>query len=503
MSQSGFPGTSLGQIWAAARSGSRFCVSPDGTDTVAAAAVFDQVERAAARLKSLGVAPGEVVLHRGPQSLETLVLFWATQALGGVFAPVDPGWPAYLLARAAGHLRPRVVAAPAADLAGLTELFPVAAPISLDEGFHAWIAHAESHTTFADSRPGRPAAYLFTSGSTGVPKAVVLSDAALAHSGLLAVETFGWRPGERLVNLAEPHAMSGLRNACIAAVAGQIQWVVVPPQARPDLFSLADHLTRAGCDRLVCGPLLIRSLALMADKLAPNTLADLKAAYCTGATLNIGDVERFHRRFGAPVINYYGLTETSGLCLSQRLEGWRAQDATLGFVVGGELRLTGGQDDEGELEVRSPQVMSGYLDDPITTAARFHDGWVRTGDRARRLPDGRFMLIGRSDAFLKVATTDRVHPEEIESVLEEHESVAEAGVFGLADTGGREHIAAVVALRDGSTAHDLADALCAFVADRLGEARRPSRIRVTTALPRLASGKLQRSRLAELFDDAL
>jgi acyl-coenzyme A synthetase/AMP-(fatty) acid ligase len=493
----------LSDIHRRGRASARFAIARAGAAPVNGAAAFGLAARAAGRLRAGGVRPGDVLLHQGPQNLQAFVLFWAAVSLGAVFAPVDPDWPDYQLARAVRFAPAAVACATGGSAAAVCGQAPL---IPLGPDFEAWLGDAEPVAPVMTD-PQAPAAYLFTSGSTGTPKAVVLSRRALAHSGALAVQTFGWRPGQHLVNLPEPHTMSGLRNAFVAAPLAELVWTPLPPRDRPDLVTLMDRLAEAGCEQLVCGPLLVRHLALLADRLEPDALATLRAIFCTGANLGPVDAARVHARFGAPVVNYYGLTETGGLCLSQSPETWSPADESLGRPVGCETRLVDlagrsvAEGAVGELLVRSPQLMSGYLDDAAATAARLdEEGWLHTGDLMRQGVHG-FELVGRSDGFINTAATERVHPEEIETVLEEHEAVAEAAVCGLTGPDGFERISAlVVPARPAAT--DLPGRLAAYVAERLGTGRRPSQVRLVDHLPRRDNGKLIRGELKSLFDDA-
>jgi acyl-coenzyme A synthetase/AMP-(fatty) acid ligase len=156
----------------------------------------------------------------------------------------------------------------------------------------------------------------------------------------------------------------------------------------------------------------------------------------------------------------------------------------------------------GELQVRSPQLMSAYRGDPDATAARFADGWLRTGDLARIEADGRVFLIGRGDGFIKTASTDRVAPEEVEGALEEHPDVAEAAVLGVGTGQDHERIAALVVLRSGQGSDEVALALADFVRDRLGPARTPSQVVFVVGLPRRDTGKIIRGELQGVLDGA-
>jgi acyl-coenzyme A synthetase/AMP-(fatty) acid ligase len=440
---------------------------------------------------------GDVVLVQSQQRQEAAELFQACWKSAAIFVPIDPGWPPYLIKEAAASLSPRCVVADAEQLPQLAAVFPNAEPLMLES--HTLLAAA---TTTAHG-PDLPAAYLFTSGSTSTPKPVVHSRRSLEISASLVLKTFAWQPGERLLNLPELHTMSGLRNALLAVPLGGLEWLPSPAPERANLFDLIDVIAKSRCNRLVAGPSLIRQMALLGDRLDSSLFGEVRAIYCTGATLSASASEALFRRIGVPILNYYGLTETGGLCLSQDIARWDPTDTSLGHPVGCEARLVaadGSIGDEGELQVRSEQIMSGYLDDPVATKARFDGDWLRTGDIMFRDSCGRFHLRGRADLFIKTRSTERIHPEEIENVLELHPVISEAALVGVADpNGGERLVALVIALALEGTRRPTPHELGEFVRQKLGPSRTPNEIRFVDELPRLSSGKLSRSALKDLI----
>jgi acyl-coenzyme A synthetase/AMP-(fatty) acid ligase len=230
-------------------------------------------------LRESGVCSGSLVLLQAEQARAAETLFWACMAIGALFVPIDVQWPAYMIERAAGQLAPRVVVADAEHLAELTTVSRQAAAISLDS-FHDIIRSKDVSSVAAplalepvDER--QPAALLLTSGSTGTPKAVVHSRRGLAHGAVLTLETFGWQPGERLLNLPELHTMSGLRNALVAAAMGGDEWLPSPVSDRGTISALVDLVVAGGFHHLVAGPVLIKQVAQVGSRLDPASFAHL------------------------------------------------------------------------------------------------------------------------------------------------------------------------------------------------------------------------------------
>lgn len=460
-----------------------------------------QVGRLRLQLRAQGRQAGDVVLFHGQQGAAAFTAFWACVLEALVFAPVDTAWPAFLLRKTCRRLKPACVLAETPGEAPWHELLPgcpVLSPLtegsSVTAGLEPVAASAEAAVVC-----------LCTSGSTGDPKIVVLSRAALVHSAERVATAFGWQRGESLLNLPEPHTMSGLRNAFLVAPWLGMHWVALPSRQRGHLFDVLAVIRETAVQRLVAAPLLLRQINLLGRRLPREDLAALRAVYCTGADLHAPEVLRFHDEKGIPVINYYGLTETVGICLSQDLQRWSADDPSLGWPVGGEVRLVdaeGHEGEEGELQVRLPHAPPFYLDDAEATALLFDGAWLRTGDIMRRDGQGRYHLLGRTGLFIKTTTTECVSPQEIEAVLERHPAVSEAAVMGIADAHGGERVVALLVHAAEAMADNWERELGDFVRQHLGPARVPSRFQAVSGLPRSSNGKILRKQLSGLLNEA-
>jgi long-chain acyl-CoA synthetase len=203
-------------------------------------------------------------------------------------------------------------------------------------------------------------------------------------------------------------------------------------------------------------------------------------------------------RTGARIVRGYGSTEMFRP-LSYRADDPADHPECVGRPVPGVairvidddgLEVRAGE--EGELLIRTPAVMDGYLDDPTETAAVLSDGWFRTGDLARVTADGYVTIVGRKRERIKRGGYS-IFPTEVETVLLTHPAVAEAAVIGVPDAALGEEIAAFVALKPGLAAS--ADDLIAWCRERLAAFKYPRKVTLVTALPRSATGKILKSRL--------
>ncbi|GAA2529808.1 hypothetical protein GCM10010201_31340 [Pilimelia columellifera subsp. columellifera] len=228
-------------------------------------------------------------------------------------------------------------------------------------------------------------------------------------------------------------------------------------------------------------------------------LPDLRMALVGGAVTRPELRRAFEQSFGVPLVDAYGSTETCGAITINSPES-AGPDGSCGRPVPGVNvlivdRATGAETDpgeEGEVWVRSPSVMAGYHNDPGATAAALRDGWFRTGDLARRDAAGYVTICGRLKDLV-IRGGENIHPEAIEPVLRDARGVADAGVGGIYhDVLGEVHVAYVRPCPDGLELRALLD----HCRSELAPAELPEEIREVRDIPRTASGKISRHRLA-------
>jgi len=251
-------------------------------------------------------------------------------------------------------------------------------------------------------------------------------------------------------------------------------WYTAVPTIHEVLLERADK--DGAPDR---GPRFIRSCS---SALAPAVLANLE------------------KRFGAPVLEAYGLTEAAHQVSSNPLPPRPHKPGSVGFGTGVEIAIIDEQgrhlptNHHGEVVVRGPDVMRGYRNDPDATAAIFIDGWLRTEDAGLLDDDGYLFLTGRIKELINRGG-EKIAPSEIDDVLLEHPAVAEAAAFGVPDAKYGEEVWAAVVLKGETDAKQLQE----FARTRLADFKVPKVIVITSALPKNETGKIERRDLAALF----
>jgi acyl-CoA synthetase (AMP-forming)/AMP-acid ligase II len=334
----------------------------------------------------------------------------------------------------------------------------------------------------------------YTSGTTGKPKGVPLTHGQLAASIRSAMAAWRWSPDEVLAHalpLYHQHGLSGMHAALIAGGTVHIRSRFAPA----DLLRTIEE-TRATV--LFAVPTIYQAL-MDAGGITAVGRPGLRLAVCGSAPLSPALAERLTAVMGRAPLIRYGTTE-SGLNVSNPVDDPRGD--TVGIPLPGVLARVAspgaeGEADlgaDGEIQVRGPQVFDGYWHDPAATAATFTpDGWFRTGDiGALDTATGHLRIRGRIKEMIITGGLN-VYPREVEIVLEDHPSVAEAAVAGVPHQRWGEQVTAWVVLRDGHGFDEAA--LIAHARTRLAGYKCPKRVFRLAAIPRNHVGKIIRSGL--------
>ncbi|MES2075332.1 MAG: fatty acid--CoA ligase family protein, partial [Pseudomonadota bacterium] len=362
----------------------------------------------------------------------------------------------------------------------------------LDEACAPAPAHADG--------AAQAAALVYTTGTTGQPKGVMLSHRSLLFIAAVSSTLRGLRPQDRAYGVLPISHVYGLASVMLGTLyAGAC--LQLAARFSPEALLAAvrdDGLT------IVQGvpAMYARLLAAPASATAAPLVSRLRFIYAGGSPLTPGLKADVERLFGLPLHNGYGMTESAPTISQTDLLQPRA-DTSVGMAIPGvQTRLVGADGAEaapgavGELWVRGWNVMLGYYREPAQTAAALRPGgWLATGDLARRGADGALFIAGRSKELI-IRCGFSVYPLEVETVLNAHPAVGQSAVVGRDGADGDEEVVAFVEIDPRHTISEAA--LHAHLAAGLAPYKRPARIVVMAALPAAASGKVLKGRLREL-----
>ena len=429
-------------------------------------------------------------------SLTTVVGLLGGLAAGAPLVPLNPKAGASELAHHLDDARPTAVIAPAG--------VPLPPPLALLRRIDVF-ADAEDPVEAslpAEPPDDAPALIMYTSGTTGAPKGVVVTRAALSANLDALAEAWEWGADDVLVQALPLFHTHGLLLGVLGPIhlGGALRHV-----GSFDVARVAASL-RDGGTMLFGVPTMFRRLADAAEQDAEvrAALAGARLLVSGSAALLPSDHDRVGRLTGSRIVERYGMSETL-IITAVRADGERRAGYVGPPLPGVEVRVV---DDEGaevppddatvgSVLVRGPSCFDEYLNLPAETAESFRDGWFVTGDLATRSPDGYLRLVGRRSTDLINTGGYRVGAGEVEAALLTHLGVTEAAVLGLPDPDLGERIVAWVVARDGEAPDERE--LIDHVVATLTPHKRPREIRFVAALPRNAMGKVQKPRL---LDDA-
>lgn len=347
------------------------------------------------------------------------------------------------------------------------------------------------------------AALLYTTGTTGQPKGVMLSHRSLLFIAAVSSRLRGLQASDRAWGVLPISHVYGLASVMLGTLyAGACLYLC--PRFQPALLLQALERDRLTIVQGVPGMYarLLETLATPGQRLATQ----LRFVYAGGSPLTPNLKADVEQLFGLPLHNGYGLTESAPTISQTRLDRPRA-DTSVGMVIPGvEARVVdvNGADvasgTPGELWVRGPNVMLGYYREPALSAAAMRPGgWLDTGDIARIEDDGALFIAGRTKELI-IRSGFNVYPLEVETVLNAHPGVTQSAVVGRNAADGNEEVVAYVELDPRHQA--TLDELHRHLAAALAPYKRPAEIIAMAALPAAASGKILKNQLRQMAQRA-
>ncbi|GAA1479862.1 fatty acid--CoA ligase [Gordonia sinesedis] len=481
----------------------------DGDTVLDYPELLDRARRVAGALIGAGVVvgAGDRVLYLGVDSHRVYELLYGCALTESVLVPVNWRLSDPEVADIAGRCGAQVIIAddPERMLASPARIIPTA-------DFDAWRDAAESPAATAEPTPDTPIVQMYTSGTTGRPKGVVLAHRTFtAVRDLMdaaGVDWIDWHPGDRSLAGMSAFHIGGMWWAAQALNAG-VTSVVVPvfgPAAA--LAAIRDHGITTTC----MAPAMIRAILDEADTppdadigTGTGDFATLRKVVYGGSPIDAGLLQRAIEIMDCDFAQIYGLTETGNTAVCLPPDAHRGERPALHATgrpypgVRVQIRRSDGvplpDGETGEVYLATPAHMVGYHEDAAATADRLADGWIRTGDAGYVDADGYLVIHDRVDDMILVGA-ENVYPAEVEKVINAHPGVWDCAVIGVPDDiWGESVLAYVVPRTSGLQPGDVAR----FLRGRLAAFKSPMRYRLVTEIPRNVSGKVLRRELRDTY----
>ena len=465
-----------------------------------------QAEEASARIANtllqLGAGFGDRVTVQVEKSVENLYLYLACLRAGLVYHPLNTAYTASELAYFLENAEPTIVICASDALTTIKSVLPtngIKAPLTLDaDGSGTLMQQAEGaspQANVAHCKGAEMAALLYSSGTTGRPKGIMLSHDNLRENAETLVQAWGFSASDRLLHMLPIYHVHGLcvGLGCVLMCGASMVW-------HSRFSDKAAIAAMRDCTVMMGVPTYYTRL-LATPEFGSECSSSMRLFVSGSAPLLSETFVEFRSRTGHTILERYGMTET-GMNTSNPLNGER-RAGTVGprlpgvavRVVddGGEV-LAGGE--KGDLQVKGPNVFSGYWRMPEKTAEDFtDDGFFNTGDKATIDPDGYVSIVGRAKDMI-ISGGLNIYPKEIELVIDEMSGITESAVIGIPDADFGEEVVAVII---GNGDRPTIDAIISHCKKQLANFKIPKRMEVIDSLPRNAMGKVQKNLLRERF----
>ncbi|MCE9649875.1 MAG: malonyl-CoA synthase [Parvibaculum sp.] len=483
---------------------------PQGVKHIRASWTFNEVKgavaRYASRIAELGLKPGDRVAVQVEKSPEALFVYLACLRGGFVFLPMNTAYRTDEVDYLVGNAEPSLMICEPARESEMREIalrHGAAQVLTLDADgrgtFSEEAAKVRDAKPIVDCASHDLAAILYTSGTTGKPKGAMLSHGNLAANGIALRDTWAFSENDVLLHALPIFHAHGLFVACHTALLSGARMIWMSKFDRTEILRQLPNAT------VFMGVPTFYTRLLDGDGFDASLVGHMRLFTSGSAPLLAETFEEFKARTGLAILERYGMTET-GMNTSNPYKGER-RAGTVGFPLPGvEVRV---MDDEGNerprgqiggLQVRGPNVFSGYWRMPEKTAEEFAEGdWFKTGDVALIDADGYVHLVGRAKDLI-ISGGYNVYPKEIEGLIDDMPEVEESAVVGVAHRDFGEAGVAVVVLNKGAALDEAA--LLARLKDSIANYKVPKRAFFVDSLPRNTMGKVQKNLLRDAYRDA-
>ncbi len=463
----------------------------DGRRELDNATFAAETRRMSCALAEMGIGRGDVVAVVLPNSFELVTIMFAAWRLGVALTPVNPALTKPEAQYQVSDSGARLVVA---DDSSLSKVEGGVARVCVIDELLRRDGAADVRPPMTD--PDELALMVYTGGTTGRPKGVMLDHANLVATAAMIVDWFEMTAADRCLLVLPLFHVNGIMVSVVSPLVAGGSTVIAP---RFDPKTFWDLVERVRPTFFSAVPTIYAMLTGLPAEVRPDT-SSLRCVVCGAAPMPAAAIRDFENRYGVSILEGYGQSEGTVVTTANPLSGLR-KPGTVGLPLPGqEVRIVGNADEPlpsgqvGEVTVRGPNVMRGYLGKPEETEETLRGGWLHTGDLGRFDDDGYLILVDRLKDMI-IRGGENIYPKEIEDALYAHPSVLEAAVVGRPDPLFGEEPVAFVVLRPGLAAEP--DELIEHCKSVLAKFKVPRAVFIEANLPRTSIGKIAKPALRE------
>ena len=463
------------------------------------------VEEAERGLRRTGIAKGDRVALLLGNCPAYFQLFFACARLGAVLVPLNHQLAAPELGRIIGDCAPKLLVHGqgfAATLAAISGVTPLPPCLMLPEGADFLVFPGEGSGQGAQPPAtvveNDPLLLIYTSGTSGALKGVVLSHRNLLFGAVHSLLSYHFTPDTRSLVVAPLFHIGALAASALPVLYAGGSLILRNFDNPSEILHLIE---KEGITFLFAVPAMFAMLA-KAPAWATADFSRVRFFMSGGAPMPVALIHRYHEEKGVVFAQGYGMTETQRVTALPLADAARKAGSIGKEVFHSTVRLVDDAGCEvapgavGEVIVQGPTVFAGYWNNPEATAASLRQGWFYTGDLGRRDDEGYLYLVGRKSDLI-ISSGENVSAAEVEQALATLPEVVEAGVVGLPDPVRGEVVAAMVVVKAGC--HPPPEALLAQLKQKLAPYKIPKRLQLAPALPRTGSGKVAKEEIKRLL----
>ncbi|MGQ9694065.1 MAG: long-chain-fatty-acid--CoA ligase [Thermodesulfobacteriota bacterium] len=459
-------------------------------------AITDQM---AAALQALDLKKGDHVAVLFPNSLDTLFSYFSIIKAGGTVIPINPAYTPREMAFILSNAEAKIILAAASFRERILEIkhqtpflsqiiFREETDLSIFSVLKKW-ASSPSALKPVELTPEDKAIIFYTSGTLGQPKGVILTHGNFSFSGPNIAQAYGLKENDITVAVLPLVHVFAVASPVFGSLSSGGTVVIMERfQAEKVLQAIAYY----GITWFPGVPTMFNYLYHAYEKIGVN-IKTLRMGLSGGASLSVELLKNWEQRFGAFILEVYGLTESTGLVTANPVQG-RRKPGSIGLTVPHvRVRLIDQEGKEvkpgevGELIFKGPNATKGYWKIPQLTAESIRDGWVYTGDLAKQDEDNYYYIVGRKKELI-ITGGYNVYPREIEEVLYMHPAIYEAAVIGIPDELKGEVPKAFITLHPGQNIS--ANEVIEFCKQYLAPYKIPKQVEIRKDLPKSSTGKI-------------